>query len=96
MEKASKKFRVFQTIDEAYKACYKKYVAYAHGRLANKNEAEDVVQDAFAYSLKYSNEHPHKNVLEYLIFKEIQRNCRRKNQEKVFQLLEDYEDNNEA
>ena len=72
----------YDTIEEAYKELRGPLIKYAQKHLAQKEDAEDAVQEAFVKGLKYMDKGTSgpRSLNKFLLFRETARACRRLNQ----------------
>ena len=75
------KIKKFDTVSEAYasKELMGEMIGYASKHIYRKDQALDVVHDAFAKALDYETRKPGKNVKVFYLFRELARACRRFN-----------------
>lgn len=70
----------YLTVSEAYQSLFKQLKKYAQNRLAQKEDAEDAVQDAFTKTIEYQVRTGKTEVSKFILYRETARACRRLNE----------------
>lgn len=69
----------YETIEEAYKALKPELVRYAKKKLNQKEDAEDVVGDAFICAIKYTQGKKDARISKFVLYKEVQKESYKRN-----------------